>query len=116
MLRALAGARGDAAARADPRLGRAQRPAERARKTAHGVRAAEDGHMSETPTDPDDLDALANLPPEDPRVLALGPRTRAQLREYRDFVAPGDAPAGSRAGEAERRLGEALERALGVTL
>src|SRR5207244_3497054 len=51
---------------------------------------------------------------EDPRVRALGPRHRAQLRAYRDFMAPGDAPAGARLEEAERRLGEALERELGL--
>jgi hypothetical protein len=64
----------------------------------------------------DDLRDLEGLPPDDPRVQALGPGARAYLRAREDFVAGGEPPAGARMHEAERRLGEALERELGVKL
>jgi hypothetical protein len=67
-------------------------------------------------TDPDDLAGYEDLPPDDPRVLELGPRARASLRAYRDFMASGDAPEGAPVADAEAKLGEALERELGVTL
>jgi hypothetical protein len=59
------------------------------------------------------LDELAALPPDDPRVLGLDARTHARLRAYREFLSPGDhAP---RVGEAEDRLQQALEREIGAT-
>lgn len=63
----------------------------------------------------EELDALADLPHDHPRIAALGPRGRAQLRAYRDFLAAGEAPAGARVAEAERRLGDVIERELGVS-
>jgi hypothetical protein len=75
--------------------------------------------MSEPRSDdvlPDDLDALVGLPHDHPRITALGPRARAQLRVYRDFLAHGEAPAGARVADAERRLGDVLERELGVPI
>jgi hypothetical protein len=71
--------------------------------------------MSERPHGSDDSGRLADLPPDDPRVLALDPRERARLRAYRDFVAPGDTPAGADLREAEERLGRVLERELALT-
>ena len=67
------------------------------------------------PFDPDDLAGLEDLPEDDPRVAGAGPRTRAQLRAYRDFVAPGDVPEGARVAEAEERLARALERELSAS-
>jgi len=68
-------------------------------------------------TEPDPHDELApyaDLPPDDPRIAALPPRLRARLHAYREFLAPGDVPDGARPDEAERRLGEMLERELGI--
>lgn len=73
--------------------------------------------MSERPFEPPDTDELAgleDLSPDDPRVIAQGPRVRAQLRAYRDFVAPDTLPEGARADDAEERLGRMLERELGI--
>lgn len=74
--------------------------------------------MNDRRIEPEDLGGLEGLPPDDPRTRALEgqPRARAQLRAYRDFVAPGDAPDGARVPEAEAQLKEALERELGVTI
>jgi hypothetical protein len=74
--------------------------------------------MSDRRVEPEDLGGLEGLPPDDPRVrdLESQPRARAQLRAYRDFVAPGDVPEGARVHEAEARLGEALERELGTPI
>jgi hypothetical protein len=72
--------------------------------------------VSEDRRDLDDLAGLEDLPPDDPRVRALGPAARARLRAYRDFATPGDVPSGARVDDAERRLGEALERELGVSI
>jgi hypothetical protein len=75
--------------------------------------------MSERPVDPlepADLAGLEDLAPDDPRVSGRGPRTRAQLRAYHDFVTPGEIPDGARVDEAEERLGRVLERELGVPL
>lgn len=72
--------------------------------------------MSERPVDPpeNELAGLEDLALDDPQVTARGPGVRAQLRAYRDFVAPGDAPEGARVGEAEDRLGQLIEREIGV--
>jgi hypothetical protein len=74
--------------------------------------------VSDRPIEPEELGELADLSPDDPRVQALEsqPRAQAQLRAYRDFVAPGDVPAGARVAEAEARLGEMLETELGVAI
>lgn len=72
--------------------------------------------MNDPRIDPDDLARLADLPPDDPRVKALGPAARASLRAYRDFMTPGEAPEGARVADAERTLLDRLERELGVTI
>ncbi len=61
-----------------------------------------------------DLGALAALPDGDPRVAALAPHERAQLAAYREFLRmPDDLPA-TQVAEAERRLGAALDEAMGL--
>lgn len=72
--------------------------------------------MNDRPIEPEHLGAFEGLPTDDPRVRNLGPRARAQLRAYRDFVAPGEAPEGVRVADAEARLGETIERELGIIL
>jgi hypothetical protein len=74
--------------------------------------------VSDHRIEPEDLGDLRELRPGDPRLEALEsqPRARAQMRAYRDFVTPGDAPEGAKVTEAEARLREALERELGVPL
>jgi hypothetical protein len=72
--------------------------------------------MSDDRRDPDELAGLEDLPPDDPRVRALGPGARARLHAYHDFVAPGELPEGANLAEAERLLGETLERELGVSI
>src|SRR5262245_17000485 len=116
LLRAAAGSRGHAAAGAHARFRSAERAPERARKAPCGARTPEGRGMTDPPMDPDELAGLEDLAPDSPQVREAPPSTRARLHEYRDFVAPGDAPPGARVAEAERRLGEALERELGVTL
>jgi hypothetical protein len=61
-------------------------------------------------SDRDALDRLAGLPPDDPRVQAAPPHVRAQLRALRAFETPDDVPEGARVAEAERVLGDVLER------
>lgn len=61
-----------------------------------------------------DLDGLAALPANDPRLAALEPHERAQLAAFREFLRePTDVPAGQLA-DADRRLGEALDEAMGL--
>jgi hypothetical protein len=75
--------------------------------------------MSDRPTDPlepDELEGLEDLVPDDPRVTARGPRARARLRAYREFVTPGEIPDGARVDEAEERLERVLEREIGIPL
>jgi len=68
------------------------------------------------PLEPDELAGLEDLAPDDPRVASRGPRARAQRRAYHDFVAPGEIPDGARVDEAAERLGQALEREIGIPL
>lgn len=74
--------------------------------------------MNERRFDPEDLEEVAGLEPGDPalRDLDARPRLRAQLRAYRDFLAPGDVPADARVADAEAGLLTALEREIGVPL
>jgi hypothetical protein len=71
--------------------------------------------MTEPRMDPEELGRLAELPADDPRVQALGPRDRARLRAFLEFANPEDVPEGARVAEAEARLGEALGRELGLS-
>jgi len=66
------------------------------------------------PLEPEELAGLEDFAPDDPRVAARGPRVRAQLRAHRDFVTPGEIPDGARVDEAEQRLGQLLEREIGI--
>jgi hypothetical protein len=45
-----------------------------------------------------------------------GPAERARAAAYREFMEPGELPAGARVDEAEARLGAMLERELGVAI
>src|SRR5262245_10340451 len=115
VFRRTSGSRGDTSAGSHPRIGCTQRAAERARETPYRTGKAEDRAVSERPMDPD-VAELADLPHDDPRVTGASPRVRAQLRAYRDFVAPGTIPEGANVNEAEDRLARALEREIGASL
>lgn len=61
-----------------------------------------------------DLDGLAGLPADDPRVASLAPHERAQLAAYREFLRePSDLP-DDQLADADRRLGEVLDEAMGL--
>ena len=61
-----------------------------------------------------DLDALAGLPADDPRIAKLASHERAQLAAFREFLRePTDLPAEELA-DADHRLGEALDDAMGL--
>lgn len=63
---------------------------------------------------PLDLDALAAMPADDARLAALPPHERARIAAYREFLRePSDLPAAQLA-DADARLGEALDDAMGV--
>ncbi|MBN2171333.1 MAG: hypothetical protein JW819_08440 [Candidatus Krumholzibacteriota bacterium] len=62
----------------------------------------------------EELEFVLSLPADDPRRrhLAECPRCRALLASYRQFVVPGDLPAGADPMDAARRLEAALARAM----
>lgn len=66
--------------------------------------------MSDRRDEMEELGELAALPPDDPRVRGLDARTRARLRAYREFLAPGGELPGERRAEAEEQLWRLIER------
>ena len=74
--------------------------------------------MSDRGEEIEDLGAWSELPPGDPRLLALSsrPGVRARLRAYQEFMAPGDAPLAQRQLEAEKSLAEMLAREIGIPI
>ena len=65
---------------------------------------------------PEDLGALAELPPDDPRRVALeaDPIAAARLRAYEEFMSPGPLPPGADLAAAEARLLAAIDVATAI--
>lgn len=61
-----------------------------------------------------DLDRLVGFSSEDPRVAALEPHERAQLAAYREFMREPTDLAADRLADADRRLGQTLDEAIGL--